>query len=320
LISLRMAIERAPLFALDSLTLASVHPTAFHYLQPALGPGSNPKSIRRWAQIKNLSIEMSAVPFTVASRSEHLRMLSCYLRFFSGTISNLTFRWQGRTKGPSPLTLSDDAGSTPPPSPTTHPPPHHTSPPSVPRPPRPLTFPKLRYLVLENAEAESRALRAFIDRHRRHLREFVFEDTALRGGDWADTLASLGAAADDDAAAPPRRSLDPDLSMDVPCMLSPVEGPPLSGARPPSLRRRRTHSRAPEHPAAGADELRVMETLEPQAEFQGTAESRGFARWLERRRARRDGGRKEWAAAPLQPPGGEHHLRRLLRAGVFGWR
>ena len=321
LISLRMAIERAPLFALDSLTLASVHPTAFHYLQPALGPGSNPKSIRRWAQIKNLSIEMSAVPFTVASRSEHLRMLSCYLRFFSPTISQLNFRWLGSTQGPSPLTLSDspcDPGGSPPPSPTTHPQPPHS--PSTAKPPRPLTFPKLRYLVLENAVAESDALRAFIARHRRHLREFVFEDTALRGGDWADTLASLSGDDDDGAAAAPRRSLDLELSMDVPCMLSPVEGPPLATPRPHQQpRRRRGPPRAAPDPDPDLAELRVMETLEPQAEFQSTPVSRGFARWLERRRERRRDNRKEWVSGPL-PPGGEHHFRRMLKGSVFGWR
>ena len=316
LISLRMAMERAPLFALDSLTLASVHPTAFHYLQPALGPGSNPKSIRRWAQIKNLSIEMSALPFTVAGRSEHLRMLSCYLRFFSTTISHLSFRWLGTTKGPSPLALGEsslDACQQPsPPLPASeqYSSPQSCSPGATPQP-RPLTFPKLRHLLLENAEAESSSIRAFIERHRRHLHEFVFENTTLRNGDWADALSSLRRDSATEAAL--RRRLNLDLSMDVPCMLSSVEGPPLSGGSSGAARRRSA--------LAPPDDPRVMETLEPQAEFQCTPVSRGFARWLERRRARRDA-KREWGLPPLHQPaaGGEHHLRRMLKGNVFGWR
>lgn len=290
LISLRIALERAPLFALDSLSLDSVHPAALHYLQPTLGPGSTPKSNRRWAQIKNLSVEMSSSPFATPSRSEHLRMLYSYLRFFSPSLTRLSFRWLGSNKGPSPLSITPEVLDLPyplPPSPKFSPSP--TSPPSPTRRPRALRFPKLQYLLLENAIVDSTAIRDFIQHHRRHLHEFVFEDLTLRNGDWDDALASLRA---EEALCQWRRKLDVELSMDVPCILLPVDAPPRF-----------------------AQEPRIMETLEPQAQFEAAPVSKGFARWLEKRRS----GKREKRKQPAEWAGGDH-LRKMLRGHVLGWR
>jgi len=286
LMSLRIALERAPLFALDSLSLLSIHPGALHYLQPSLGPGSTPKSNRRWAQIKNLSIEMPSLPFTVPGRSEHLCILQSYLRFYSATIYRLSFRWLGSTKGPSPLSIEPDTLDLPyarPLSPRLPPSPTST------RQPRALTFPKLKYLLLENAVSDSITMNNFIRRHQRSLREFVFEDITLRNGDWDDVLSSLRAR--ENAS---QRRVDVEISMDVPCILSPIDAPPR---------------------LLEEEEPRIMETLEPQDQFQPTTISRGFAKWLERRRSKREKRQRE----AMEWTGGEH-LKKMLKGGVFGWR
>ena len=286
LMSLRIALERAPLFALDSLSLLSVHPAAVHYLQPSLGPGSTPKSNRRWAQIKNLSIEMPSLPFVMPGRSEHLRILHSYLRFYSATLCRLSFRWLGSTKGPSPLSIDPDAFDLPyalPLSPRLPPTPTST------RPPRALTFPRLKYLLLENAVSDSATINNFIQRHRRSLHEFVFEDITLRNGDWDEVLSSLRAR--DDTS---QRRVDIEMSMNVPCILSPIDAPPR---------------------LVEDDEPRIMETLEPQDQFQPTTISRGFAKWLEKRRSKREKRQREM----MEWTSGEH-LKKMLRGGVFGWR
>lgn len=80
--------------------------------------------------------------------------------------------------------------------------------------------------------------------------------------------------------------------MDVPCILSPIYGPPRV-----------------------AEEPRIMETLEPQervGRFEATPMSRGFSKWLEKRRGKREKRKREGQA------GGEH-LKKMLRGNVF-WR
>lgn len=56
LISLRMAIEQAPLTDLHTLSLLSVHPGAVLYLRPAPGFGASPASCKRWSQIRKLTV------------------------------------------------------------------------------------------------------------------------------------------------------------------------------------------------------------------------------------------------------------------------
>jgi hypothetical protein len=58
-----------------------------------------------------------------------------------------------------------------------------------------------------------------------------------------------------------------------------------------------------------------METLEPQEQFgrfEATPVSRGFTKWLEKRRGRREKRKREGEA------GGEH-FKKMLRGNVF-WR
>jgi hypothetical protein len=283
LISLRIAIERAPLLFLESLTLDSIHPAALFYLQPVLGIGSSPNSNRRWSQIRSLAIQMPSFPFDDTNRTEHLRILHSYLRAFSANVTNLSFRWVGEHKGPSPLSLDREPVLHTPSWPST---PEKEVPQS--RSPRALRFSKLEYMDLKNAIMDSSQVASFISRHRRTLVEFGFEDITLRSGDWEQALQPLqklnsgrGKGKLRKRAHFPPNEFD---SMDVPCVLSPleVEAEPI-----------------------------VMETLAPQQEDEYSHRS-GMSKWLNKKRINRKQVKKEW--------GGTDHLRRVLRVGVFTWR
>jgi hypothetical protein len=230
LISLRVAVERSDLPNLSALTFERIHANGLFYFMPQHGFGATPRSPRTWSQIKRLSINMDSVgvPSNSATQTEHLRTLSAFFRPFSRSVTRIAFRWNGK-KGPSPLTLDSEpsmqpyyrAGSAgspipPPPPPKTPlisfgapssgglftPPPspprqriHRsmTDPSTVrPRPaPRPLVFPALRSLSLENCIVDATQLATLITRHGRKLTDFSFESISLRSGDWDAALAPL---------------------------------------------------------------------------------------------------------------------------------
>jgi hypothetical protein len=212
LISLRIAIERAHLPELTTLSLLPIHPGGLLYLQPMLAFGSTPRSSRRWSQIRKLAIHMDSLPFAQKSRTEHLRILHAYLRAFAPSLSRLFFRWRGE-RGPSPLSLDREPCMQPPsPSCPTF---------SPAKPPRALKFPRLRAMELENAIMDASQISAFIHAHRRSLLDFNFEDVTLRSGDWDDALAPLTKIAGSDAWKRRQEEV-----MDVPVMLSPVDMEP----------------------------------------------------------------------------------------------
>jgi hypothetical protein len=51
LISLRVALEQAPLQKLEALSLLPIHPDSLLYLRPVMGFGMSPVSRKRWTQI-----------------------------------------------------------------------------------------------------------------------------------------------------------------------------------------------------------------------------------------------------------------------------
>jgi hypothetical protein len=224
LISLRIAIERAPLYALSSLSLHPIHPGGLLYLHPMHGFGSTPSSAKRWGQIRRLSICMESIPFSSSSSRiraqslEHLRILHAYLRTLSRGLTRLFFRWKG-ARGPSPLSLDKE--------PCMLPIDHnnqemvHPSMRGETRGPRPLKFSRLRYMELENAVMDSEQIADFIHKHRRSLVEFNFEDVKLREGDWDAALAPLTSIAGSDKWKQCQEEV-----MDVPIMLSPVDAEP----------------------------------------------------------------------------------------------
>lgn len=279
LISLRIAIERSPLHDFEKLSLDSIHPSALFYLQPIMGIGSSPGSNRRWAQVRNLDVQMISFSFDDPNRTEHLRILHAYLRAFSPNLTDLSFRWTGKAKGPSPLSLDREPVLQPPPKPST---PERAEFP--PRSPRALRFQNLRNLLLENAIMDSSQVAAFISRHRRTLVEFSFEEITLRSGDWEHALEPLERLrrGKNSPGTPVQIGYSAE-TMDVPCILSPVE---IRG------------------------DARIMETLEPQEEGYG---GHGLSRWLSRRKGNsRKPNTKEWS--------GTDHLRKMLRTSVFPWR
>ncbi|KAF4542322.1 uncharacterized protein LTHEOB_7514 [Lasiodiplodia theobromae] len=209
LISLRIAVERAQLPELDSLTIKAMHPAGLLYLQPTMGPGSTPASNRRWRQIKKLAIHLDSQPYLEGSSSEHLRLLHSYLRTFSHSVTKLLFRWSGE-KGPSPLSLDLEPGLSPPSTPE--------SGASRPTGIRALKFPNLLFLELENAVMDSSQISTFILRHRRSITEFNFEDVSLRTGTWDDALAPLTRIAGSEEWKNRAEEV-----MDVPIILSPVD-------------------------------------------------------------------------------------------------
>jgi len=221
LISLRIAVERAPLYTLSALSLHPIHPGGLLYLHPMHGFGSTPSSAKRWSQIRHLSICMESIPFSSSSSRvrnqslEHLRILHAYLRTLSRGLTRLFFRWKG-ARGPSPLSLDKEPCMLPVQEECMHP-----SMRGQVRGPRPLNFSRLRYMELENAVMDSVQISDFIEKHRRSLREFNFEDVKLREGDWDAALEPLTHIAGND-----RWKRTQEEVMDVPIMLSPVDCEP----------------------------------------------------------------------------------------------
>ncbi|XP_014555466.1 hypothetical protein COCVIDRAFT_38821 [Bipolaris victoriae FI3] len=231
LISLRIAIERAPLYSLSALSLLPIHPGGLLYLHPMHGLGSTPSSAKRWRQIRRLAICMESVPFASTSLRtrtqslEHLRILHAYLATLSRNLTRVFFRWKG-ARGPSPLSLDLEPCMLPAQDQSTQ----HPSLRTLPNGPRPLTFPRLRIMELENAIMDSYQITDFILKHNNTLREFNFEDVKLREGDWDIALEPLTWISGSDSWKQYK-----DEVMDVPIMLSPVEiaaPPPLPSPEP----------------------------------------------------------------------------------------
>ncbi|KAF2258419.1 hypothetical protein CC78DRAFT_537791 [Lojkania enalia] len=287
LISLRIAIERAPLFSLSTLSLLPIHSGGLLYLHPMFGFGSTPSSSKRWAQIRRLNICMESIPFTSpsprvrAQSLEHLRILHAYLRTLSHGLTRLFFRWKG-DRGPSPLSLDKEPCMLPIEETMLHP-----SQRGQVRGPRPLKFARLRYMELENAVMDSSQIADFISKHRRTLVEFSFEDVKLRQGNWDDALEPLTRIAGN--AAWKERAEE---VMDVPIVLSPCDAEPrIMG---PLL----------DEMNGSVDEVR---------EKKGT-----LSRWLSKGgqcpQAKKSAKESFWA-------GSGEHMRRFLRGSIFpSWK
>jgi hypothetical protein len=224
LISLRIAVERAPLYSLSALSLHPMHAGGLLYLHPLHGFGSTPSSARRWGQIRRLSMCMESIPFTSTSTrqrkqsQEHLRILHAYLATLSRGLTRLFFRWKGE-RGPSPLSLDREPCMLPLPVPSqemTHPSMRNQN-----TGPTPLKFPRLRKMELENAVMDSSQISTFILAHKRILHSFSFEDVQLREGNWDAALEPLTLISGSD-----RWKRTQEEVMDVPIMLSPVDAEP----------------------------------------------------------------------------------------------
>ncbi|KAI9719311.1 MAG: hypothetical protein M1812_003641 [Candelaria pacifica] len=178
LISLRIAIESAPLTDLTTLSLSPIHPAGVLYLRPVPGYGMLPNSVRRWTQIRSLVVQMDNYSSSYNSQTDHLKLLRSYLQTFSCKLTDLSFRWNGM-KGPCPLSLDSEPCIV------------DRSPSASQMSVQSMKFVGLRYMQIENALMDASQISALIVRHRRTIREFEFEDIALRTGGWDEALAPL---------------------------------------------------------------------------------------------------------------------------------
>lgn len=200
LISLRIAIEHAPLKALDSLSLLPIHPGALLYLRHTIGLGASPMGRKRWAQIKRLKIHMDSFPFGGNQSTDHLKLLHSYIQGFPN-LTRFIFRWKG-AKGPCPFTLPSEPCMVQQKS-------------SL----RPLKFAHLRHMEVENVILDAVQVSSFILGHRRTVREFNYEETDLRSGTWDEALAPLARVSGNNQRLAKKAESE---AMEVPIMFSPV--------------------------------------------------------------------------------------------------
>lgn len=202
LISLRIAVERAPMLFLEKLTLDNIHPAGLLYLRHMPSIGCSPAAGRRWNQVKKLSIRVQA--WDMHGRDpglDHLKILEAYVRTFAHGLEKLSIGWVGR-KGPFPLTLGAHALFAPP---------RKTgklfgevTSPMSPLPARPqreaIVFPTLRHLRVQDMEMTEQQVANLIHHHRHSVREFDFKDVVLSdGGSWHEALAPLTRMSGSDA-------------------------------------------------------------------------------------------------------------------------
>ena len=188
LISVRIAVERCRLSWLDSLSLIDIHPAALLYLNPSMGFGTSPRSLRKWKQIQQLTISMDSIRPVTSSSADHLKHLQSYLSLFSSCLRMLDFRWLG-DRCPCPVTLNTDEQMKAP-SPTA------ACPSTCRLSPKPIRFSRLRTLKVENTIADASQIARFISRHHRAVRHtkrlrLDFDDTILRSGTWDEALEPL---------------------------------------------------------------------------------------------------------------------------------
>lgn len=215
LISLRIAVERSKLPALDSLSLISVHPFAALYLNPTMGFGARPDALKRWKQIRNLTIHMDNPPTTTAP--DHLKILQSYLQVFASTLTEFRFRWEG-AESPCPLSLATEPclqGESP----------RLACPKTYHLAPKPLRFPRVEYVEVENTIVDASQISTFLTKHRRTIRRMAkfqmdLEKTKIRTGTWDEALEPLTRICGSDKWKETSEEF-----MDVPLALSPVDFP-----------------------------------------------------------------------------------------------
>ena len=223
LISLRIAVERSQLSSLNTLSLLDIHPSSALYLNPSMGFGALPNSMRRWRQIRRLIVRMDAIPLDASTSQDHLKHLQCYINNFTSSLRHFDFRWQG-DRAPYPISLhSEEALKKASPNlacPMTYALPH-----------KPLRFPRLRNLRTENTIANASQIASFITRHHHAVRhtkrlKLKFDDAHLRTGTWIEALEPLTRISGSDSwKSSSEESAEDSIEefMDVPIMFTPVD-------------------------------------------------------------------------------------------------
>ena len=223
LISVRIAVERCGLLSLDHLSLVDIHAAAMLYLNPNMGFGTSPRSLRRWKQIRQLTISVDSIRSAASTSADHLKHLQSYLNIFSSYLRVLDFRWQG-DRCPCPIAL------------------HAEGPMKAPSPPvacpstyrscsKPIRFSRLRTLRVENTMAHASQIARFISRHHRAVRHtkrlrLEFDNTILCSGTWDEALEPLTQMSGSESwKSSSEESIEGAMEefMDVPIMLGSVD-------------------------------------------------------------------------------------------------
>ncbi|KAJ5082972.1 hypothetical protein N7532_012015 [Penicillium argentinense] len=212
LISLRIAVEQAPLLSLNRLSLLSVHPGAVLYLRPSLSFGASPASRKRWSQIRHLSIRMASFPHETGP-TDHLKLLHAYLHSFPA-LHSLVFHWEGQ-KGLSPISLASEPCLTRPINRALGQYGTQKTKASL----RPLKMPSLQHMELVNATIDASQVASFIFDHRHSLHEFNLQDVHLRTGSWDEALAPLTKLSGNERWKETQKHAS---AIDVPIVLSPA--------------------------------------------------------------------------------------------------
>ncbi|CAK3744709.1 Hypothetical predicted protein [Lecanosticta acicola] len=193
LISLRIAIEKNSLNALEALTLAPIHPGGLLYLSPMLGFGASPRSASRWARIRKLTIHADTLlapspPSAADVEPDHFKLLQTFLRNFQPNLHTLHFRWLGG-KGAFPVKASPPSSSN---------------------------------LCVSNVTTTAAEIRTFLSSHKRKLQDLNLEDFHLARGTWDEALRPL--------TARHRHRQQPPMKGEIPIMLFPAAMERVGGA------------------------------------------------------------------------------------------
>ncbi|KAF2211762.1 hypothetical protein CERZMDRAFT_112457 [Cercospora zeae-maydis SCOH1-5] len=210
LISLRIAVERNSLNALDSLSMSPIHPGGLLSLSPLLGMGASPRSASRWARIRKLSIDAVHLSHTGGCHEpDQLKLLQTYLRNYQSRLETFRFRWVGQ-KGHLPVHRPCAQEWSP-----TERHPAMSSQVSAFKRLRPLQFMKLQIIEMENISAAASDISDFLASHKATVKELRFERVDLTQGTWDDALAPMTKR----SRRVPRNEV-----ADIPIMLSPSAG------------------------------------------------------------------------------------------------
>ncbi|OAA72684.1 hypothetical protein LEL_08468 [Akanthomyces lecanii RCEF 1005] len=196
LISLRIAVERAPLTTLHKLSLSSLHPSALGYLRHVNGIGSVPSAGRRWQQIRKLHMSIESWEFgsAAAPGRDHLKIMDDYIRALAPRLEKFSFSWIG-AKGPCPIALASDPLFAPPRASQKLF--HEVTSPMSPLPVRPqlrapIHMPALRYLQIRNTAMNTPQLRHLISAHQATVKEYDLDNVSLTdNGRWEEALAPV---------------------------------------------------------------------------------------------------------------------------------
>ena len=242
LISIRIAIEKNCMNALDTLTLSPIHPEGLFSLSPLSSCGTTPASVKRWASIKHLLISTPASPPWQSPQGEQPRYaskhLTSYLSTFQPTLQTLSFAWLGASKGLLPFHNPTSPSTTQHRSPAHHySPAHHRN--RNPSTDGTLHFPQITTLSITNAQTKASSLRALAIHHSPTLQTLELTNVELTSGTWEEAFAPLlktktKTKTNNNPNSPPRkrrtaRDAVPtpvEETADIPIMFAPTTPPP----------------------------------------------------------------------------------------------